>query len=217
MNLDLRKQLVLDLKKEKGIEGVSAKVALVLDFSGSMSSLYSNGDVDKIIERILPVALGFDDDGEVDFYLFHNDVIKVDKNINTSNYNSGIAAYVMSKYRVGGTSYAPAISKVVSDMADGTPVFVIFITDGANDDKSDTKKAMIAASSKSAFFQFIGIGSANFPQLEKLDDLAGRKVDNASFVKATDLNSVSDRDLYTSLLGEFPQWLQAAKKAGIIR
>lgn len=216
MNLDQRKQLVLDIKKEKGIEGLLAKVGLVLDRSISMNALYNDGSVDKIIERLLPVALAFDDDGEIDFYIFHNACKKVPYAINRHNYNSGIASDINKRYSAAGTSYAPAIEQVVDDMADGTPVFIIYITDGANDDVSDTKTAMRKVSSKSAFFQFVGIGKANFPQLEKLDDLDGRVVDNASFIKAEDLNTIPDRDLYTSLLGEFPQWLKEARSKGIV-
>lgn len=219
MNLELRKQLVLDLKKDKGIEGVKAKVALVLDRSGSMNPLYKDGTVDQILERVLPIGLAFDDDGEVDFYIFHNTVTKMKYGINSRNYNSGIAADIHKSYSTGGTSYAPAIRQVVEDLvdSDGIPVFVIFVTDGANDDVSDTKKAMREVSKKGAFFQFVGIGKADFPFLEKLDDLDGRMVDNASFIKAADIIKMDDKELYTKLLGEFPQWLTAAKAKNIVK
>lgn len=67
--LDLRKQLVLDLKKEKGIDG-KAQVVVAMDYSGSMSQLYRNGAVQLLVERLFPLALGFDDNGTLDFYLF---------------------------------------------------------------------------------------------------------------------------------------------------
>lgn len=67
--LNLRKQIVLDLKKERGLENQKASVVFVLDKSGSMDWLYKNGFVQRLTERILPVGLGFDDDGEVELYV----------------------------------------------------------------------------------------------------------------------------------------------------
>ena len=58
------------------------------------------------------------------------------------------------------------------------------------------------------FYQFIGIGSSDFDYLEKLDDLDGRKVDNTAFLKFQDLTSLSDDELYSALLEQYPQWLK---------
>lgn len=220
MNLDLRKQLVLDLKKEKGIDDEKASVKLCLDYSGSMIDMYKSGQVDELIERILPVALAFDDDGELELYLFSNSVMKVDFTVNASNYKSGISGKLLKKYAMGGTSYSPPITKIVQDhrlQSSDLPAFVPFITDGANDDASESKKAMIEASNYPVFFQFVGIGSARFPFLEKLDTLDGRIVDNASFIKAADINSIPDKDLYSALLGEYPQWLKESRAKGITK
>ena len=44
--------------------------ALVLDFSGSMRNLYKDGTVQSVIEKALPIAMEFDNDGEMEFWLF---------------------------------------------------------------------------------------------------------------------------------------------------
>ena len=76
--INLQKEQVIDLKKKAGIGSRSqAQVVLALDFSGSMSTLYNNGTVQKTVERILPFGLAFDDNGEVDTYLFENRYNKV--------------------------------------------------------------------------------------------------------------------------------------------
>jgi len=67
-----------------------------------------------------------------------------------------------------------------------------------------------------AFFQFVGVGRANYGLLERLDDLAGREVDNVGFFALDDVDAVSDAELYARLLGEFPDWLHAARSAGIV-
>ncbi|TGV31079.1 VWA domain-containing protein, partial [Mesorhizobium sp. M00.F.Ca.ET.186.01.1.1] len=52
-------QVVLEKKK---LQQVKARVALVLDITGSMRPYYKNGTVQKVVERILAVASQFDDD-----------------------------------------------------------------------------------------------------------------------------------------------------------
>lgn len=230
--IDLRKQIVLDLKKKIGLDGQKAQVYLALDFSGSMTGLYNNGSVQELIERILPLGLAFDDNGEVDFYLFHDSFIKMKENITLSNVNGYINNKVINKYRMGGTSYAPVINDIVSQFAAKKgfmgfgksdsktleyPVYVIFITDGHNSDVSAAEKAMRDASSCGVFFQFVGIGSSSFPFLEKLDNLSGRNIDNANFFKVDNLNRKSDDDLYALLLHEFPSFIREARQKNMIK
>ena len=76
MSVDLRKR-VIDLSKKaeveinkSGLGGKKAQVVLVLDISKSMNRLYKSGVVQGVIERVLALALNFDDDGEVDVMLF---------------------------------------------------------------------------------------------------------------------------------------------------
>ena len=90
------------------------------------------------------------------------------------------------------------------------PTYLIFITDGDNFDKSKTDKIIKLMSKFPIFIQFVGIGNEDFKYLQKLDNLSGRKVDNANFAKINDLyNSerISDKTLYERLLAEYPQWL----------
>jgi hypothetical protein len=42
-------------------------------------------------------------------------------------------------------------------------------------------------------------------------------VDNVGFFQVDDFDKVSDTELYDRLLGEFPQWLAAARARGIVR
>lgn len=73
------------------------------------------------------------------------------------------------------------------------------------------------ASALPAFWQFVGIGKAKYGVLEKLDDMDGRVVDNAGFFALDDIDSVSDSELYSRLLSEFPDWHKSAVAAGITR
>lgn len=230
--IDLRKNIVLDLKKKKGLEGQKATVVAVYDRSGSLDWAYTDGTMQRLSERVLPVGLGFDDDGTVDLFIFHNDAwrSKVDISLNTIN---AVIPEIM-RHGSGGTSYAPAIRLILDEyigkpVKSGLfskkerpskklqyPVFVLYFTDGANDDKSDTMELMREASKYGIYFQFIGIGTAGMPFLETLDNLTGREIDNAGFFRATNVDAMTDDELYQNMMLEFPKFVSEARTKGLI-
>lgn len=231
--LDLRKEKVLDLKKTVGLRNQKASVILALDYSGSMNTLYKNGSVQELVERILPLGLAFDDNGEVDFYLFETGVKKMPENITISNVQNYVNKKVIGKYNMGGTEYAPVINKIVADFTPKKgglfgiggskeytfdyPVYVIFITDGENSDKKSAESAIIEASKYGIFFQFVGIGSEQFNFLQKLDNLSNRNIDNANFFKIQNIAAKTDDELYALLLTEFPSFVFDARVKNLIK
>lgn len=56
--------------EKKNLLGVTARVALVLDASGSMDGQYRRGDVQKVVNRLMPLAIHFDDDGSFECWAF---------------------------------------------------------------------------------------------------------------------------------------------------
>lgn len=66
---------IVRLKKEKNIDlsNHRARVFVVLDRSGSMGHLYRNGAVQDVLTRLLPLALRFDDNGELEVYVFNRE------------------------------------------------------------------------------------------------------------------------------------------------
>jgi hypothetical protein len=67
--IDLTKKSLVQLEK-KNLLGVTARVALVLDASGSMDGQYRRGDVQKVVNRLMPLAIHFDDDGSFECWAF---------------------------------------------------------------------------------------------------------------------------------------------------
>ena len=67
--LSLVKTAGVSLEK-RGLGEHTARVALCLDISASMSGLYRRGAVQRLAERVLALGLRFDDDGAVDVFLF---------------------------------------------------------------------------------------------------------------------------------------------------
>ena len=232
MQLDLRKHMVLDLKKKKGIDGQKAAVVAAYDYSGSMEHLYKNGFVQRLTERLLPLGLAFDDNGEVDLFVFHSQAFQHPNNITLSNVDQ-IVSEIQRKYSFGGTNYAPTLNMLLEEYSTTSsgglfskpkrvakkleyPVYVIYITDGDNSDHSETEALIREASNHGIFFQFVGIGNASFTFLKKLDDLSGRSLDNANFAQFDDLDKVSDDELYNRLMEEFPGWISQARQKNLI-
>jgi len=234
-SIDLRKKIIDQVATSKNIKNLRAQVVLVLDRSGSMEDMYKNGFVQRLIERVVPVAMQFDDNGEMEMYLFQNTVKKFPYGINTKNVDGLINREINeSTYRYGGTEYAPAINQIVKDYVQlekkggffglgktttntTDPVYVIFITDGENSDREAAKRAITEASKYGIFFQFVGVGNSSFKFLDALDTMEGRFVDNANFFQANDLDSLVDEDLYDRLLKEFPEWIDKARTLNIIK
>ncbi len=222
---------VVNLSKKSGVNlgNTRAKVVVILDYSGSMSSLYNNGTVQRTINKLVPLGLTFDDNGSIDLFLFSSNFRKL-TDLNLSNYENYVNQIVKkSRYSMGGTSYAPVLKAVIEGYNESTggflgfgskssfvppivdsgdPTFILFITDGANDDRAQTDQIIIRSSPMNVFIQFIGIGYDNFSYLRQLDDIPNRVRDNTGFSKMSDLDKADDTQLYTNVLEQFSLWLK---------
>jgi len=203
-------KVAVSLSKETNVDftNLKSKVKLVLDYSGSMSGRYSNGTMQEVINKLFPFALKFDDDGEMECYLF-SDYYKEIKPCKKSNYEDYISRNVMrSSFCMGGTSYAGVLNAIHSKVTNDIPEFIIFITDGDNFDKTETDKIVRAMSTDNCFIMFVGIGRDNFSYLETLDVFDDRPIDNTGFVKFADIEKVNETEMYTKLLTEYSNWLK---------
>ena len=214
INLDLRKKEVENIVMGiPQLSNITSRVALVLDFSGSMRNLYKNGTVQSVIERIMPIAMQFDDNQELDLWIFENGFTRLG-GVTKENFY-GLANNIFNQYSMGGTEYAPVMNDVYKKYIKEDPAnianYVIFITDGDNSDRGNTNKIITEASKYPIFWQFVGIGDDSFSYLQKLDDMDGRYVDNADFFPIYDINNITDNELYTKLFDEYPGWLSNPK------
>lgn len=212
--INLEKSLV-DLSKKKGINLSKqvARVAAVMDYSGSMRGLYRDGNVQRAMSRLMPIALRLDDDGELQSWLFHDNYVRIPDNMSLTNFSDYVKMVLLAKGgKMGGTNYAPVLEDIkryyINENPDSSPVFVIFITDGTNFDKRQTDKIIRELSKTNIFIQFIGIGYTSFDYLEKLDDLSGRECDNTGFIKVADFDRLSDEELYDKVMEQYFDWLK---------
>ncbi len=215
--ISLVKPLKVELEKRKLLD-VVARVALVMDISGSMYGSYRNGTVQEIVNKILPIAVQFDDDGELDFWYFGNRCERR-TSVNMKNYEQAVPRNwddLMTKLG-GGTEELVVMREVVAEYENSTlPAYVVFITDGGFSDRSGIKKFLTDAAYLPIFWQFVGVDGSGYGLLEELDNMNGRYVDNANFFALDDFKHVDNKELYSRLLEEFPSWLKAIKNNGVL-
>lgn len=225
-----------------GLQGHRARVCLVLDISGSMGALYRKGLVQRFAERILALGCRFDNDGDIDVFLFGRNVHQTEP-MGLSNWSGFVATIIERHPLEGDTRYGAAMAAVrrhyFPDCAGGErsaphaaplPVYVMFVTDGSTSDQPMTERQLRWSSREPIFWQFMGIGKgrksrskrlaafadSDFPFLEKLDDLGGRLVDNADFFAVSSPDEHSDADLYDLLMTEYPEWVKQARLHGLL-
>lgn len=219
-SIDLRKRIVQFTLEKKELTGVSARVGIVLDITGSMKNLYNNGTVQEVVERILAVACKFDSNGSLDVWVYDNEFSRL-PSVTEQELGRYVFKHIMNNsaiHKFGRNNEPPVMEDVIrkytEEEKDDTPVFIIFINDGGV--VKPTKKVIMASSDQPIFWQFVGIGNSDFEVLKQLDTMQGRLVDNANFIHLDQIEKVSDEELYDQLLNEFPIWLKAAKQKRII-
>ncbi|MFC8825926.1 VWA domain-containing protein [Streptomyces sp. NPDC057137] len=239
--LSLRKEQVAVSLDKHGVTGVVARVILVLDASGSMTALYSRGVVKNVAERMAAVAAQLDDDGEMQAWTFATNPARL-PDLTIGELPEWLRLHVrvgqMSlfgrkkppKGQVPGQVDMRAVGfqneeqKVIAEVRAyvrenpvPAPTLVLFFSDGGVYRDREIEAELRAAVEEPVFWQFVGLGRANYGVLQRFDTMAGRRVDNVGFFAVDDIESVSDPELYDRLLSEFPSWLREARQAGILR
>ncbi|MGW0870824.1 VWA domain-containing protein [Streptomyces sp. NPDC002740] len=239
--LSLRKEQVAVSLSKRGAVGLSARIVLVLDASGSMSFLYSRGVVADVVERMAAVAAQLDDDGEMQAWTFASDAARL-PDLRLGELPEWLRLHVrvgeISLFRRGKkprkgmepgqvdmrsvgiqNEEQKAIAQVRSYVRENpaaAPTLVLFFSDGGVYRDAAIERELRAAVDEPIFWQFVGLGRSDYGVLERFDTLPGRRVDNVGFFSVDDISTVPDQELYDRLLSEFPSWITAARQAGIL-
>lgn len=220
--VSLYKSAAVSLSKHR-IQGRRAAVYLVLDRSGSMRPYYRDGSVQHLAEQTLALAANLDDDGVVPVVFFSTGVDGIAE-VALDEYRDRIGALHTSMGHMGRTNYHLAMQAVIDHYQTcgaTDPAFVVFQTDGSPSSQAAAEHVLCTAARLPIFWQFVGFGNDDFRFLRKLDELPvpqRRVVDNAGFFPAGPApKALGDAELYDRLLHEFPEWLVAARAAGILR
>ncbi|MGW5850487.1 VWA domain-containing protein [Streptomyces sp. NPDC055254] len=239
--LSLRKRQVAVSLSKQGVTALTARVVLVLDASGSMAAHYTRGTVRGVAERMAAVAAQLDDDGQMQAWTFASQPARLPDLV-----LGELPAWLRLHVRVGqfslfGRKKPPKglepgqvdmrsvgigneEQKVIAEVRAYVrahpvpdPTLVLFFSDGGVYRNAEIERELRAAVEEPVFWQFIGLGQAQYGVLERFDTLPGRRVDNVGFFAVDDIDRISDPELYDRLLSEFPSWIRAARQAGILR
>ncbi|MFD6910113.1 VWA domain-containing protein [Streptomyces sp. NPDC060077] len=237
--LSLRKEQVAVSLRKHGAGEVMARVILVLDASGSMSFLYSKGIVTDVVERMAAVAAQLDDDGEMQAWTFASNPARLpdlrlgelpewlrlhvrvgEVGLFRRGRKKGLDPVQVDMRDVGiQNEEQKVIAEVrafVRDHPASAPTLVLFFSDGGVYRNKEIERELREAVEEPVFWQFVGLGKSDYGVLERFDTLPGRRVDNVGFFAVDDITTVPDPELYDRLLTEFPLWITAAGRAGIL-
>jgi hypothetical protein len=114
-------QVGIILQKRGITKAPSTRVGLALDVSGSARSFYTSSTMQNTIDRLLAVALKFDDNGELDSWLFDSSVHDMPV-ITERDEGSYVKKQILSRSGLwGGTNYAPPIAAAMEHYFPTTP------------------------------------------------------------------------------------------------
>jgi hypothetical protein len=170
--VDLVKKAGISLEK-KGLSEHRARVALCLDISASMNPLYRQGKVQELCERILGLAVQFDDDGQCDVFTFGTGGYE-EGPLDLHNHQGWVDGLLRRRRLEGGTNYNRAMQALRrhyfpdggagprnSPQPDQLPVYVMFVTDGQTTDQQGTRDQVLWSSFEPIFWQFMAIGASS--------------------------------------------------------
>jgi hypothetical protein len=238
--LSLRKEQVAVSLRKHGAEGVTARVILVLDASGSMSFLYTRGVVADVVERMAAVAAQLDDDGEMQAWTFASNPARLpdlalgdlpewlQRHVRVGE----LALFRRKKSRKGllpgqvdmravgvqneEQKVIAEVRRYVREHPAAAPTLVLFFSDGGVYRNKEIETELREAVDEPVFWQFVGLGRSDYGVLQRFDTLPGRRVDNVGFFAVDDISGVPDAELYDRLLSEFPSWMREARRLSII-
>lgn len=156
-----------------GLSGHSAKVALCLDISLSMDGLYRSGKIQRFAEKILALGTLFDDDGDIDVFLFGLHAHSVGA-MNLDNWQ-GFIEEIRNRYPLeAGTYYGKAMAEIrqhyfgspgerSTPTSADYPVYVMFLTDGMTADQDVAEDNLRWSSYEPVFWEFMAIGKVADP------------------------------------------------------
>lgn len=111
----------IKFKLEKlNLPDIKAEVVVLTDVSGSTQELFSSGSMQEAIQRVLPIAIQFDDNGEVPVYAFNQgaNYTRLQEDLTAKNFTSYVKKQIISGHipKWGGTDYSAVLAASLMDL-----------------------------------------------------------------------------------------------------
>jgi|GEM_PF-6385577 len=194
-------QNILQMENAQALHDAQIDIALVLDKSGSMTDLYKKGIIQDTIERVFGIAANLTEEEIADTWIYADRCARVAP-IERINLRGFVRTVIMPTKIEGGNNELPIVQAIVKTYITDLPApnknrLVLFMTDGGFDSKAISLIKDIFATNvhKPMFWQFVGIGKANYEYLSSLSS-----VPNVGFSHLDDLAKITDKELYERLL-----------------
>lgn len=125
LSLEKKQEIVgLRLAKLQVPTNIIMAVKLATDISGSIQSLFSNGTIQETIDRVLPVAMRFDDNQSLESYAFSDKASRL-SDIKPEMFGKYVKEIFLPEARKSGnlwsgTDYSEALSLIRADAVPST-------------------------------------------------------------------------------------------------
>src|SRR6266567_261727 len=151
---------------KRNMSGLRGAVRLYVDHSGLMefpdAQDYSNGNVQRLVERALGYAFQLDSDGKIPVIAFDHrlwpEVI-----VDQSNYQGIVEARIWHPNKMGGTKFAPIFHDLINEAkTTAEPIFAIIVTDGSPTDPAQSTELVIELAQYPVQIKFLAIRAVDY-------------------------------------------------------
>lgn len=238
-SLDFNKQqLDLVFEKKAVRKDIVVRVGMAPDVSVSMSRLYAQGMMQKLVELLLPVAMRLDDNGTMEVNAFSDKSTKL-PDITLDNHVAYLGENILPRSRwenlTGGTRYSLGVEAFIREWGDQNtfssvkgvlkslfsrskentgsqemlPGLILMQTDGDNnEDDNDRFHNMVGQLDRHGIF-LVMIGTGHGGWVRSLVRTAER-YPNVSALLIPDVEKANPNDVYESLTSDkFVKWLNS--------
>ena len=195
-----------------------ARIVLVIEASQQTAQYFSNGSMQNLITKVLPLAMQFSDNAQLEYWLYGSRPKKMFP-IGERNYASAIPNdWGSLMWSLGeNKSETTAMTEVLSSCQPfNMPSYILFITSGNIPLNSQIEQMVVSSSQFPVFWQFLGMGNSRYGVFENITNLPGSTVCNAKFAAISGFSQNSAPELYKFLLSDFSKWRKEATKMGLI-
>ncbi|MGM9998504.1 MAG: VWA domain-containing protein [Candidatus Bruticola sp.] len=187
-----------------------AQIILVLEASVNTAKFFSDGSMQNLITKVLPIAEFLNPNKELNYWLCGGRSKKM-FTIKRSNLESAIPkdwGSLMWSLGEHKNEIATMADIITDSQPFPLPVLVMFVTSGNPAADNHIEQMLVNASQLPLFWQFLGVGGANYGIFDRLDSIRNRACDNAKFAAISGFSPHSSPELYSFLLSGFSKWLR---------